>query len=96
MTATVTTTPTRTRAERYAKMAPAGATVTITDDNTRYLNITQVTIRGTIDTILVTIGAAPGKTRTRVSACEWFNSGSKTRTIKVMHLVWRIRGLYVS
>jgi hypothetical protein len=94
---TQTKSPSRTRAERYAAMAPAGATVEITDETTAYgLTIAQVSIKGSIDTILVTISNWTGKTRTRANATSWFNSHSQAdRKITLGYLPTRIRSLYV-
>lgn len=87
----------RERAERYAAMAPEGASIEFHEETTGWgLTIVQVTVKGTIDTILITISNRPGKTRTRASATSWFNSHSgRDKTITLNYLPYRIRNLFV-
>lgn len=90
-----TTTRARARADKLAALAPAGAEITITEDNTPGgFEIAQVTIRGSIDVICLTIGGR-GNKRTRLTARTWFRSGSKPREIAVWHVPYRIRSLYI-
>lgn len=85
----------RARADRFAALAPDGAEVKVTDEHDRWSEIAQVVIRGSIDTIVVTIGSTPGKKRSRVTALWWFNSEIKIKPIKVGDVAYRIRHLYI-
>lgn len=87
----------RIRAEKYAAMAPQGADVRITDVEGVSTDMTQVVIKGGIDTILITISSWPGKSRSRCSATMWFNSAPvSARAIAVGNLAYRIRNLFIA
>lgn len=88
-------TPARVRAEKLAAYAPAGAKIEITEDNLTAVDITQVLITGSIDKILVTVSNGRRSKRTRLAACWWFNSGGKTKDLKVRDVGYRIRNLYI-
>lgn len=95
MNAAATTTRARARADYLASLAPAGARVEITEERTDSgFEIAQVTIRGSIDIICLTIGGR-GNRRTRLTARTWFTSGGHDRQIAVRHVAYRIRNLFV-
>lgn len=88
----------RSRAERYAALAPAGAVVTVTEETMPVSGvvIAQATIKGSIDTICVTISCRPGRRRTRAMASTWFNShNGGYRKLRVGDIAYRIRTLYI-
>ncbi len=95
---TTTTSPARARADKYAAMAPTGAEVTVTEETYDLLgqarHIAQVTIRGSIDLIIVTIGSADTG-RPRTSASMMFKSGDHERKLKVSDIAYFIRRIYV-
>jgi hypothetical protein len=96
MTTAAGPTAARRRVDEYAKHAPAGAEVKITEEvSAGYLHIAQLTVRGTIDTICVTVSWR-GSGRTRANAARWYNSGGgKTHEIKVRWITYDIRHLFV-
>ena len=89
------TTAARIRADQFAAMAPEGAEVKATDGSDQWTEIAQVAIRGSIETIVVTVVNTPGKKRSRVGAMWWFNSHGMSKPIKVRDVAYRIRNLYI-
>lgn len=85
----------RERADKLAALAPAGAQVEVTEETSEGgYEIAQVTIRGSIDIICLTIGGR-GNKRTRLTARTWFTSGGHDREIAARHVAYRIRNLFI-
>ncbi len=95
---TAAASPARRRADAYAALAPKGATVTVTEEEWELLGepryTAQVYIRGTIDSLCITIGSkATG--RTCATANRWYHLSTKTEAVKIGWLPYEIRNLYV-
>lgn len=86
----------RLRAEQYAKYAPAGASVEVTEETTAHgLTIAQAVVRGSNETICVTISCRDDEPRTSASAAHWWNWSAKQTKVKVRDIPRNIRDLYI-
>jgi hypothetical protein len=86
----------RLRAEQYASHAPAGASVEVTEETTNHgLTIAQAVVRGTNETICVTISSRDDEPRSRASAAHWWNWSGRQQKIKVRDISRNIRDLYI-
>jgi hypothetical protein len=94
MTTTQPLSPARIRADRYAKYAPEGATVEITEERLTWIDIAQLTVKGAHETVLITISNSAGKTRTRASVRTRFG-GNEPKKCKVRDAIYWVRNVYV-
>jgi hypothetical protein len=91
----------RRRADRYATLAPARAIVEITEEvfgggTTYAVDLAQLTVRGSTETILVTLSSWPGSSRSRAKCSAWFNHDpARDWPVKVRWIGHTIRNLYV-
>jgi len=90
-----TQTPARARAERYARCAPEGATVEIHEETDLHIQLAQVTVRGSHETICVTVSNAPGSRRTSARASRWYSWSSSAKKVGVRQASWHIANIHV-